>query len=185
MAAPIYSPNSSPVTQHARLFLGATDFIASGGAVLTRGAKGKWYWAVAASQTVYFAAALKTILRTFNNSVVNYAYAGKNNAPLSLSNITACYLSSAVAPTTLTVGLTQVDFPATGTATTPTVTDLLAPTALTATINADLYATVVTPANNALLPYNTSELIAEVAVVTPGGGTFQLHGLILDLVYNV
>ena len=76
MAPPIYSPNSSVITQVGKLYLAAQDFSAFGTATLTREAKGKYYWSVPASGTVQLAASLKTLLRDFNTANVNYQYKG-------------------------------------------------------------------------------------------------------------
>jgi hypothetical protein len=186
MSASIYSPSSSTIHQMASLFLGATDFQASGTATLTRTAKGNWNWAVGNSETVYLAAALKTILRDYISSVVNYSYTGTKQAPLSLKTVTAYYSIGTADATTLTVGITDTAYPASGTATAPTsITDLLAATALTKTHATDMYAVQVTPTNTALLPNASDELIAEIEVVTPGTGTFVFYGLLLQLEYNV
>jgi hypothetical protein len=182
---PIYSPNLSPIQQKAKIFISALDFVPSGTSVLTRGAKGIWYWAQAASQTVTYGANLRAILRNYTSAVVNYGITEAKNAPLSLIDVIAYYLSAAVAPTTLTVGITDTTYPASGVATAPTVVDLLAPAALTPTINADIYATKVVPTNTGLLANSNDELLAEVAVVTPTGGTFRLYGLLVELNYNV
>jgi hypothetical protein len=182
---PIYKPsNTSLIQQHARLFLGATDFTAFGTSVLTRGAKGIYYWAQAASETVEYVASLKTLLRNFTPAPVNYSYANPSG-PLSLNSVTAQFLISTANLTSGSVGVSKSTFPATGTGTAPTVTDILAPAALPVAFATNLQATVLTPANPAILPLSTDELDAEVIIVTPASSTFRLYGLLFDFMYNL
>jgi hypothetical protein len=185
MAPPIYTPTGSLIQQSAKLFLGATDFLASGTATFTREAKGKYYWAVGASQTVQLAADLTTILRNFRPANINYQYKGVESGPLTLTSVTAEYLVSVANLTSATISVSKTTYPADNTATTASTVDLLAPANLSVGFRANLYQTVLTPTNQAILPASTDQLTAELIVVTPVSSTFRFYGILLDLNYNV
>jgi len=184
---PIYTPSSSLIQQTAKLFLAAPDFSAFGTATLTREAKGKYYWSIPASGTVQLAASLSTILRNFRSAVVNYQFKGVDQGALSLKSVTANYLITVANATSGAVTLSATTFPADNTVTTPTVIDLLAAAqgALSTGFRANLYQTVLTPANTGLLPLATDELTAEVIFVTPASSVIRFYGLALDLNYNI
>ena len=184
---PIYTPSSSLIQQTAKLFVGAPEFQAFGTATLTREAKGKYYWSIPASGTVQLAADIKAILRNFRSAVVNYQYKGIDNGSISLKSVTANYLITVANATSGAVTLSATTFPADNTVTTPTVVDLLAAAqgALQTAFRANLYQTVLTPANTGLLPLSTDQLSAEVIFVTPASSVIHFYGLALDLNYNI
>lgn len=179
--------NSSVINQRLKIFLGATAFSAFGTATLTREAKGKYYWSLPASGTVELAADLGAALRNFVNPVVNYNQTSANtpNAPLSLVSATASYLISTADLTSATVSISETIMPASGVATTPTVTDLLAPTTLSLVHTADIYQTVLTPANPSILALANSLLTAEIVAVNPASAVAHFYGLLVELNYNV
>lgn len=179
--------NASVIQQRLKLFLGATAFAAFGTATLTREAKGKYYWSLPASGTVELVADLGAALRNFTNPVINYNQTTVNtpNAPLSLVSATASYLISTANLTSATVSISETLMPADNTATTPTVTDLLAPTTLALAFRADIYQTVLTPANPAILALSNSLLTAELVVVNPASAVAHFYGLLVELNYNV
>jgi hypothetical protein len=182
MPSPIYSNTQQSIIQRsARLFLGASDFVAIGTSVLTRTAKGNISWNQASSLTVHYEANLRLALRNLTPALVNYAYNGTPNGGVSITAATAIYSVGTLALTSATLGISKSTWPATLTGTVPVVVDLLAPTALTLATNADIYQVTVTPANPSILPLNSDEIITELSIVTPATSTFILYGVFLDI----
>lgn len=182
---PIYSPNSSPIDNAIKLSLSAIDFSAFGTSVLTRGAKGIYYWAQAASQTVNYAASLRMLLRNYSNSLVNYSYTGTFNGPITLKSVTINFLISTANLTSGGVTVSKTTFPANNTVTAPTVVDMLPSAALAVAFQTDLYQTVLTPANTNIECLATDLLTTEAIIVTPASSTFRLYGMTLNFNYNI
>lgn len=175
---------SSQITKRGRIFLGVDDFRNTGTATLTRTGKGNWNYALGNSATVVFMSTLRQILSEFSSSVINYQLGVNPNGAMSINSAAAIYSVAGLALTTGTLGISQAVFPASGVATVPTVTDLIAPTNLTLATNANLYNVTVTPANPSLLVLATGEQILEVAMSTGVTGTAAFYGVLLDLMYT-
>jgi hypothetical protein len=161
--------------------LGAQRFNPSGTATLTRGGKGNWYWAIGASLTVDFAAALDQAISEYTSANVNYQQGGTPNGDMSINSATALYLASGANLTAATLGVSESTF---GAATTPTVTDLIAPTALALPLGTNIQEVAVLPSNNGLLILDPAQLIVEAIFQTAAGGALHFYGVILDVMLS-
>lgn len=173
-----------------QLFLAANKFSGSGFA-LTRTSKGIWAQHLAASTTGLLVTDLAEILSQtllppspyFSEVNYNQSNTGQGIG-ISLGKVQALYKVGAVNLTSGSVGISQSVFPADNIAATPTVTDILAPTALVLVERADIYNTTYTPTVETPLSAALAEVLAEINAVTPSGSTLDFYGLVLNLTYN-
>lgn len=182
MPAP-YSPlpSQNEIRQSRMLFLGANRFSVSGTSTLTRSAKGIYYWVQAASLTVNYFANLDLPFINFNPARLNYAQNNQNYANFALRSVTALYLAAGAALTSATIGVNESTY---GAAATPTVVDVIAPSALLLPTNANIQAVTITPSNNKLIPFNPAEINIEAIFQTAAGATLQFYGAYAEILYT-
>lgn len=181
MPFPYTNPSQSQLQQHKKIFLGADKFVVSGTATLTRGGKGNWYWAIGASQTVDLAASLQLAQEDYASAVVNYNPSTTPNGAMTFNSVTGIYLPSGAALTAATIGVSQSTF---GAAAAPTVTDILAPTALLLPTSSNIVEDTINVSPNNVLVLNPSELITEAVFQTASGGAVHFYGAILDVMLS-
>jgi hypothetical protein len=185
MAPLIYNPNSSQVTKQARVFLTPDMFSVTGGAAtMVRTAKGVLAWNVAASLSTQFNAGFGLPLNTFNDARINYQLGQLPNAEFTVTSLQPSYIIGGSVPSLLTCGVAQAVF-GNGVAALPTVTDLMAVQNVTPTaISANIQSPTFTNPNSGILALRDAEYLAEFAVTTIAGGTFQFFGMLAVLQYN-
>ena len=180
MPAPYTNPSQSQLQQKRKIFLGADKFASFGVGTLTRGGKGNFYQALAASATAQLITSLSLPITDYASGKINYKNTGSMNGDLAFNSVTVFYLVAAAAITLATVGVSQTTF---GNASVPFVTDLIAPTPLPLLINTNIQQATVTPPDAGRLIINPAEIAIEVDFTT-GGGQVHFYGVLLDVMYS-
>lgn len=182
MPAPYTNPSGSQLQQKRKIFLGADKFASSGGGTLTRFGKGNWYWALAAATSPFLMNTLDLAITDFTSANIDYKQNGAANGDLSFNSISAFYVVAGANLAVLTVGVTESSF---GAASVPTVTDLIAPTALPGIITTNIQQAIATPQDNSrLILAPPAQIITELAFVIPAGGLVHFYGAMLDVMYS-
>lgn len=213
MAPPIYTgtQNNTPNYTHTegsyvgytpkpgQLFIGPNDFNASAAtaanATLVRDGVGLWRLRIAASTTTVIVADMGLILSQLafpaqppqGGGPAIYKQGNSNiNIGITITSAQLLYKIGTANLTSATFGISQAVMPADNAATAPTVTTVLAATTLGLVQRANMYNTLFTPANAAIIPLATTlaQIYAELNVVTPSTSTFDLYGAILNVNYS-
>lgn len=178
-----------------QLFVPAMKFFSpTSGDTLVRTSSGIWAQHVPASTTQVYVADLGQILSQALLPNIPVGETGVNYNPpanglgtgLAIKSAQALYKIGTANLTSGSLAITQSVFPLDNTAATPTVTNLLAATALTLVQRANIYNTTYTPttANQTMISSALAEILIELNVVTPASSTFDFYGVVLNLTYN-